>query len=101
LHYQANSEGSLSVLSNSLVLAPQGISWGGSIGGSPKSLTWKMIVGEKFGTTSNGTVYAVGGVFTDMTIKNTLAVESKLVFSKEFGFANIYDGEIARTNQEY
>lgn len=100
LHYQANSEGSLSVLSNSLVLAPQGISWGGSIGGSPESLIWKMIVGEKFGTTRDGTVYAVGGVFTDMTIKNKLIVESKLDFSK-IGFAEVYDGEIARASEEY
>ena len=100
LYYSAYSGGSLSVSSESLVLAPKGISWGRSIGGSPNSLTWKMIVGEKFGTTRDGTVYAVGGVFTDMTIKNKLIVESKLDFSK-IGFAEVYDGEIARTNQEY
>jgi hypothetical protein len=100
LHYRSESDGYLNVTPYSLVLAPTGISWGGSIGGSPESLTWKMIVGEKFGTTSNGTVYAVGGVFTDMTIKNKLIVESKLDFSK-IGFAEVYDGEIARTSKDY
>ena len=45
----------------SILLDPVGQQYQGSIGGSPQNLGWKMIVGNHFGVTDTGSLYASSG----------------------------------------
>jgi hypothetical protein len=110
LYYSAYSEGSLSVLSDSLVLAPKGISWDGSIGGSSEPLKWKVIVGENFGITDTGIIYATGanlsghieaetGTLTNLDVNGKIKLIDKGSISFEGGTI-LYDASNCQWNDD-